>query len=203
MSRTGTSQVDTVWPRLVQRLRLTLNLNQTALAARLGVGQATVSRWERGLVVPELRMQFRLRDMLHRQELSITPEHIEALPIIAAIVDLRDLGSIKAASQSVATAYGYHAKDIRDVYVRPLWTRSIAGAWECVHDHHAVKSRSFALLRMTVLRPDNIWVDSMVVPIPGSDLVFTTGAYIDPPADISVPDEFKLEVVTKDELIDN
>ncbi|MCP4781252.1 MAG: helix-turn-helix transcriptional regulator [Hyphomicrobium sp.] len=195
------SQTDSVWPKLVRRLRLSLGLNQSTLAAMLRVDQATVSRWESGGQIPAFAIQFRLRDMLHRQEPQFNPTHIEALPVIAAIYDLQDMGRCMAASQSFAAAYGYHASDMRDIDIKPQWTRSIAGLWDCLRDHHAVKSNSFALCHAIVLRPDNAWACNTFTPMPGFDSVLVTAAYIDPPADIKSPNEFKLEVLTKDELI--
>ena len=63
--------MDTPWPALVRRLRFISNLKQTDLADLLGVEQGTVSRWERATYVPDIPVQRRIRDMLHRLEPAI------------------------------------------------------------------------------------------------------------------------------------
>lgn len=52
------------WPRLIANLRTREGLTQADLADRLGVDQTTISRWERRLDLPGIRMRLRLRDLL-------------------------------------------------------------------------------------------------------------------------------------------
>ncbi len=195
----GISQKD-CWPQLVRRLRLSLGVNQSTLAAMLQVDQASVSRWERGLQMPAFGMQLRLRDALYRQEPKFSLEQIEALPVIAAILDFDHIGLCIAASQRFAESYGCRPAELRCVDLKPKWTRSLLGLWDCLRDHHAVKSNSFAVCHATALRPDNAWVHETLTPIPGSYGVLLTAADIAPPGDIEYPKEFKLEVLSKDEL---
>jgi transcriptional regulator with XRE-family HTH domain len=54
------------WAGEIRRLRRSSSLKQLALAGALGVDQATVSRWERGISVPDLVARRRLRDLLRR-----------------------------------------------------------------------------------------------------------------------------------------
>lgn len=51
------------WSRFVRRLRIREGLSQLSLAETLGVTQASVSRWERGVDEPSLQMRRRMRDL--------------------------------------------------------------------------------------------------------------------------------------------
>lgn len=46
-----------------KRIRLSMGLNQQELADLLGVRQATVSRWEAGIPVPDKRTMIALRTL--------------------------------------------------------------------------------------------------------------------------------------------
>ena len=52
------------WGIEIRRLRQSKLLKQAALAEMLDVNQASVSRWERNLSIPERAIQRRLRDMM-------------------------------------------------------------------------------------------------------------------------------------------
>lgn len=54
----------TYWARFVRQLRAREGLSQSSLADMLGVTQASVSRWERGVDEPSLRLRRRMRDMI-------------------------------------------------------------------------------------------------------------------------------------------
>ncbi len=60
----------TDWGAEIRRLRQTRFLKQSALAEALNVDQATVSRWERNLTVPERGAQRRLREMMRQPGLD-------------------------------------------------------------------------------------------------------------------------------------
>lgn len=51
----------TDWTKLTRQLRLSLGFKQAAFAEYIGTTQPTVSRWERGMRVPEERFQRRIR----------------------------------------------------------------------------------------------------------------------------------------------
>lgn len=51
------------WPHLIKALRAREGLTQAELAARIGVDQTAVSRWERNSDEPSLRYRRRLRDL--------------------------------------------------------------------------------------------------------------------------------------------
>ncbi len=53
-------------PAELKRARLANAMTQTELAERLGVDQASVSRWENGRQTPDRQIQTRLRDLLFR-----------------------------------------------------------------------------------------------------------------------------------------
>lgn len=54
------------WPAHIRRFRRQHAMKQAALAELIGVDQATVSRWEAGRIVPPIRIQHRLRDLIGR-----------------------------------------------------------------------------------------------------------------------------------------
>lgn len=62
--------------RDILALRAQMKLTQSELAERLGVDQATVSRWERKVQTPDPTARLRLREFVFRANLSdkITPE---------------------------------------------------------------------------------------------------------------------------------
>jgi transcriptional regulator with XRE-family HTH domain len=63
MSDSAIESVSPYWARFVRRLRNREGLSQNDLAAMMGVTQASVSRWERGVDEPSLRLRRRMRDL--------------------------------------------------------------------------------------------------------------------------------------------
>ena len=76
----------TLWPALIKRLRFLASLKQCELAQQLGVDQAMVSRWERGVYVPDIPLQRVLRDRLRVLQPTISAEYIEASPALPASI---------------------------------------------------------------------------------------------------------------------
>jgi transcriptional regulator with XRE-family HTH domain len=76
--------------RDIVALRERLGVSQAELGRRLGVDQATVSRWERGLQAPEPRIQVRLSELIYRldQSRGLRPEIalVEHSPFPMAII---------------------------------------------------------------------------------------------------------------------
>jgi transcriptional regulator with XRE-family HTH domain len=76
--------------RDIVALREQLGVSQAELGRRLGVDQATVSRWERGLQAPEPRLQVRLSELMYRltQSRGLRPEIalVEHSPFPMAII---------------------------------------------------------------------------------------------------------------------
>src|SRR5580658_497395 len=48
----------------IKKHRLELGLFQRDAAAKIGISSATLSNWERGIIIPERRMQKKIRDFL-------------------------------------------------------------------------------------------------------------------------------------------
>lgn len=66
------------WPALVRRLRGRLGLSQAGLAERLGTTQASVSRWERGIDQPTMRLRGTMREMLRASDTSRLEQQLRA-----------------------------------------------------------------------------------------------------------------------------
>ena len=96
-----TSQTLGYWSLLIAQIRTSLNLSQEAFAAEVFSNQATVSRWEKGLVVPSYDKQKRI-EMLAAQggvaSLGGLVEVARNSPNRILIVDENDF--VIAASQS-------------------------------------------------------------------------------------------------------
>lgn len=58
------------WARLCKGLRQALNLTQEQMAFRLGIDQASVSRWERGLTEPQYEMRRLIQGLARGQGLE-------------------------------------------------------------------------------------------------------------------------------------
>lgn len=89
------------WPKLVKGLRATLRLSQTQFSDRLGIDQATVSRWERGQSEPQYEIRRALEEMAKASGLATLNDMSDAVsvsPFPMVLVDSR--GQIVAASMS-------------------------------------------------------------------------------------------------------
>ena len=120
----------TTWAALVQRLRLLSSLKQSDLAHQLGVDQATVSRWERGTQIPDISVQKRLRDRLHRLEPIIGPVAVETMPVMAILYCSENIGLVCAASKSFAAIYRNRPDLMRYQMIREDWSESIRNMWD-------------------------------------------------------------------------
>jgi DNA-binding XRE family transcriptional regulator len=191
----------TPWPALVKRLRFLSSLKQCELAQQPGVDQGSVSRWERGIYVPDIWVQKRLRDMLHKLEPVIDPAAIEAMPVRALLYCAHTTGLLCAASHLVAEEHGFKPVDMRHRNVAPMWPDSVRQMHETLDEMDAWRSGDVALVRATIFRINNQWCDTTGMPVPGADLVLFTASIADqPPADVD-PSQCRLNIITKDELI--
>jgi DNA-binding XRE family transcriptional regulator len=191
----------TPWPALVKRLRFLLSLKQCELAQQLGVDQGSVSRWERGIYVPDIWVQKRLRDMLHKLEPVIDPAAIEAMPVRALLYRAHTMGLLCAASHLVAKEHGFKPVDMRHRNIAPMWPDSVRQMHETLDEMDAWRSGDVALVRATIFRINNQWCDATGMPVAGADLVLFTVSIADqPPADLD-PSQCRLNIITKDELI--
>jgi transcriptional regulator with XRE-family HTH domain len=76
--------------REIATLRARLGLSQHELGRKLGVDQATISRWERDVQIPEPRIRIRLSELVYRLDVSrgLGPEIslVEHSPFPMAII---------------------------------------------------------------------------------------------------------------------
>ena len=189
----------TPWPRLVKRVRFLSSLKQDELAQQLGVDQGTVSRWERGTYAPDIPVQKRLRDMLHRLETIVQPAAVEAMPIPAILYSAEHIGLSVAASQPYADVFNKRTEEMRDLMIRDNWSESIRNMWDALTASDAWKSNDIAFGVATLFLPNQKWGRFTLMPIGGASLLLATGVEIPPPDDLN-PHEFKLAITTKDEL---
>lgn len=188
------------WPALIKRLRFFASLKQGELAQQLGVDQGTVSRWERGVYVPDIWMQKRLRDMLHRSEPMLPPSAIEAMPVRALLYCARNMGLLTCCSHIVAEEHGMAVEDMRNINLAPWWTDSLQEMHETLHDADGWHSGEMAFARVKVFRITGHWCDVTAVPVPGAALVLFTAAQAQTPPDIPTS-KCELTMISNDELI--
>lgn len=75
------------WHNLIKGHRHRNGLKQEVLALQLGVNQATISRWERGIDIPNVAMQRRLRDLLFgRRQENLVADNLLRNPVVIAEV---------------------------------------------------------------------------------------------------------------------
>lgn len=82
-------------------------IKQDAMAAALGVTQATVSRWENGRDIPSIEISRRITDLIAtqiRDELAIESRFVERLSSVQAIFDIDGI-RLQAASSGCVRAW--------------------------------------------------------------------------------------------------
>lgn len=67
------------WPELVKQVRIKFSLSQSMLSDMTGVSQKTISRWERGEVVPSRTVQKQLIDMMRRPTSNLMTTMLNAV----------------------------------------------------------------------------------------------------------------------------
>ncbi len=67
------------WPQLIKSLRISLNLSQSEFSERLGVDQASVSRWERGKTEPQYDLRKVLDGMAKQAGLAVLGDLIDVV----------------------------------------------------------------------------------------------------------------------------
>jgi DNA-binding XRE family transcriptional regulator len=188
------------WPALIKRLRFLSSLKQCDLAQQLGVDQGTVSRWERGVYLPDVWMQKRLRDMLQRSEPMLPPSTIEAMPVLALLYCARNMGLLTCCSHIVAEQHGMAVEDMRNINLAPWWTDSLQEMHETLHDADGWRSGEIAVAKAKVFRITGQWCDVTAVPVSGADLVFFTAEQAQTPPEIPTS-KCELTTISNDELI--
>lgn len=81
MSEFSLDMVPSVGPGLVRRARRAADLSQRDLAARLGVSQSTVARWETGQSSPTLRMVEQMLSLSGLRLGMVDPEGASVAPM--------------------------------------------------------------------------------------------------------------------------
>lgn len=100
MSEIGIGEKLRIWRR-------SNGIKQDAMAAALGVSQATVSRWESGRDIPSIEISRRITDLIAtqiRDELAIESRFIEKLSSVQAIFDIDGI-RLQAASSGCIRAW--------------------------------------------------------------------------------------------------
>lgn len=64
------SEILPYWPSLLQQMRACLNLSQESLADLLETNQATISRWEKGLVAPSYDKQKKIEKIASESNIT-------------------------------------------------------------------------------------------------------------------------------------
>ncbi len=188
------------WPALIKRLCFLMGVDEAQLAGHLGVDEPTVHRWERGILVPERKMQKIVRDKLHRLEPAISARSIEAMTVISAIHCNISLGLCCAASQPYADAYEMRADELRYLMLHHMWNQSTERAVEALANDEAWKSGECALVHTTVQRPDGRWVSYSGSPIGTTNMALWIGAVVEKPDHLQEGD-FDLSITTLDDLL--
>ena len=190
------------WAPISRRLRFLQALTQTQFAEYMHVDQATVSRWETGKQIPDIHHQRFIRDELHTLEPIIEPTAIESMPVLMFMYDIERIGLCIAASRPMAAIYHRQPKQMRYKMVRNEWSESVHNMWDTFMASDAWKSNNVAFGVATLLTPDLTWGKFTMMPVGSTPLLLATGVKVSPPDDLN-PDEFKLTITTKDELIND
>lgn len=92
------------WSLAIRYYRRSRGYTQCALACEVGVDVTTVSRWERGLVIPEIGMQKKLRDLMRRRDDALLGS-VRWAPGIALAFDFLNGERILTGSDAASHAY--------------------------------------------------------------------------------------------------
>ncbi len=188
------------WPALIKRLRFLSCLKQSELAQQLGVEQGTVSRWERGVYVPDIPVQRVLRDMLQKLEPHIKPEVMEQMPVRVLLYDLREPGRLDCCSMPVAKDYEMDVRTMRQCNLEPLWTQSLRHMFEDIWSTDEYKTSEIAMVKAVIFRISQKWYHITAMPLYASNQMMFTAAETAPPAGLS-KDQCLVKIFTADELV--
>lgn len=157
--------------------RRQFQLSQQALAAFLGVGQRTVSRWERGVDQPSPALQERLEALIGGKGSSPLPAIYQAVkdaPVPLALVDGE--GHILVASKSHPAGEPGYSSPVRnwgrkglplilvveDDYGVLQATRAVLGRWEFMSIGIAEGDKAVEAIRKGEIIPDAAIVDFLL-----------------------------------------
>jgi len=190
--------VQSPWPVLIKRLRFLRSLKQCDLAEQLGVDQGTVSRWERGVYIPEIQLQRELRDMLRSLDPVISPKFIEQLP---GLIGINYLGfeRIKAWSELAASIYGRTSAQVRDIPSDEILVESCLQLRQSLRDHPVWMRGHACSFRAIVYRPDDQALQMSGTPMGSTGFFLWHGTAVERPPWV-VPGRCHIEFETYDEI---
>lgn len=117
--------------RIIRSARETLGLTQQGFADRLGVSQATVSRWESGQTEPDHESRRRIHALAgrstHHGDTALT-RMVRRAPSLMGLLDLNM--RVLAVSDHVARLNAMDPAEAVGMDYRPLFTDDIAEAFE-------------------------------------------------------------------------
>jgi transcriptional regulator with XRE-family HTH domain len=188
----------TPWPAMIKRLRFLSSLKQCELAQQLGVDQGTVSRWERGVYLPDIPLQKVLREKLRTLQPSISPEYIEQLPDLIGINYL-GFDRIKAWSVAAASAYGRTPAQMRDVRPEGILGDCCLELGQTLRDSPEWMGGQACSYRAIVERPGDECVEIRGTPINDTGFFLWNGVIIERPPGF-IRGSYHIEFETYDEV---
>jgi len=188
------------WQILLKRVRFAYSLGQKQLAEKLGVDQTTISRWERGIITPDVDIQRTVREMLRKHDPSLSSEAIAMLPIVTALVYQDNIAKLRAVSAVAASAHGMTVEEALEADFEKLLPDSILRANADIMEHPAWRKGEAAGFETLHRRNDKLWYRCVGLIVGPSNIVQWTAAPTIPPPNPR-SEIVKSRVITLDELV--
>jgi transcriptional regulator with XRE-family HTH domain len=186
------------WPALIKRLRFLTSLKQCELAQQLGVDQGTVSRWERGVHVPDIGLQRELRDRLRTLHPAISLQYIEQLPSLTG-VNYLGFERIRAWSGVAAGLYDLTCEQMREANPECILADDCLEMGQALRDNPAWMNGHAVSYKAIVERAQDDFVQICGTPINGTGFFLWNGVRIDRPPGF-ILGHCHIEFQTYDEL---
>ena len=186
------------WPALIKRLRFLSSLKQSELAQQLGVDQGTISRWERGVYIPDIALQRVLRDRLRVLQPTISLQYIENLPSLTG-VNYLGFERIKAWSEVAAGLYDLTSKQMREANPDGILADDCLEMGQALRDNPAWMSGHAVSYKAGVERAPDDFVQICGSPINGTCFFLWNGIRIERPPGF-IPGHCHIEFQTYDEI---
>jgi hypothetical protein len=169
--------IDKSVPFTVRRARLLLGLTRMQFAELYGADEATVYKWEVGVVHPSPEIWARLRNITLKASSLLDADLVRASPLYKVIVDIEDLTSPIVASKGVLEAIeacGCGAGedklfDAGDLACKsPYYEISGTRALEIIQADPRWHSGEIVYVEAHCLSCalGDIWLDAMIAPLP-------------------------------------
>jgi len=188
------------WPALVKRVRFLSSLKQADLAEALDVDQTSVSRWERGLTVPDFPVQKRLRDMLRELEPTISRSFIEHAPGLVALGRIETVGFCVAVSEAGAAQFQLIPAEMRDRWMYDVQLENERALYEAIDATEGWRHGEMSMLNAEC-SVKGMLAQYKFSPIGGTGLFMALAAIVPPPKGFTNKD-FELAFKSYDELCD-